>query len=137
MRALSQDEFAPSHVLLLGFSGSEEQAQEYFDCHPGLYIGLNGTLCQKDGGRELRAMLRNGVIPLDRLILYTGAPYNHPGNTRRKKWKRCEPRNHHRLVRTVAKCIGGEIDEVEEVLSINHAILFGLRPAAMINAAGT
>jgi TatD DNase family protein len=132
--ALTQKESMTSHVLLLGFNGSEERAQAYLDCHPGLYIGLNGALCQTEDGRTLRAMLRNGVIPLDRLVIYTGAPFNHPGNSRRKKWKRCEPRNQRRVVKMVAKCIGGEIEEVEEILEINHTILFGLRPAALIKA---
>ena len=136
MDVLAQEELVPSHVLLLGFNGSEERAQAYLDCHPGLYIGLNGSICQTEDGRALRAMLRNGIIPLDRLVIYTGAPFNHPGNSRRKKWKRCEPRNHRRVVKMVAKCMGGEIEEVEEILEINHAILFGLRPAALIKAAG-
>ena len=131
MATLSQVDVAPAHVLLLGFNGSEEQAQSYLDCHPGLYIGLNGSLCQNENGRLLRGMLRNKVLPLDRLIVYSGAPFNHPGTSRRKKWKRCEPLHVRRIIKKVAKCIGGDIDvsEVEEILAINHAILFGVRSA--------
>ena len=84
INTLAQTELVPAHVLLLGFNGSEELAQSYLNCHPGLYIGLNGSLCQNENGRSLRRLLRNKVIPLDRLIIYSGAPFNHPGNSRRK-----------------------------------------------------
>ncbi len=125
MRILSDPTTAPSRVVLIGFDGSQEQASDYLDAHSGLFIALNGLLCHAQRGRYLRGMLRNNVIPLERLVVYTGAPYGHPGNKRDQPWKRCEPKNLTRILKTVAKACQVPLAVVWEVMAENHAYLFG------------
>ena len=127
IRILSDPLMAPSRVVLVGFDGSREQARDYLDAHDGLFIALNGALCHAQRGCYLRGMLRNNDIPLERLVVYTGAPYGHPGNTRNRPWKRCEPHNLSRILKTVAKACQVPLALVQEVMAENHAYLFGAR----------
>eukprot|EP00731_Ephydatia_muelleri_P009485 Em0005g71a len=44
----------------------------------GYYIGLTGFVCKHERGVAVRQMLKDGVIPLSRLLLETDAPFMTP-----------------------------------------------------------
>ena len=57
------------------FTGSKEECIEYVN--RGFYIGLTGFLNknQANGSTEIQDILRDGIIPLDKLMIETDAPY--------------------------------------------------------------
>ncbi|ETN83685.1 hydrolase, TatD family [Necator americanus] len=58
------------------FTGTEEEAKKYVEM--GLHIGLTGFLWKDRQPNGVQAALRNGVIPLDRLLIETDAPFMYP-----------------------------------------------------------
>jgi len=60
------------------FTGTEAEARAYVAL--GLYVGFTGTACMPRRGAPLRALLRAGAVPLDRILLETDAPFMHPGS---------------------------------------------------------
>ncbi|KAI6186986.1 Hydrolase, TatD family [Aphelenchoides besseyi] len=55
------------------FTGTAAQAKAYID--KGFFIGLTGFLWKDKSDDGVRHALQNGIIPLDRLLLETDAPY--------------------------------------------------------------
>ncbi|KAI6227741.1 Hydrolase, TatD family [Aphelenchoides fujianensis] len=55
------------------FTGSAAQAKTYLD--KGFYLGLTGFLWKDRSEDGVRFALKNGMIPLDRLLLETDAPF--------------------------------------------------------------
>lgn len=68
------------------FSGTDSELDAYLD--RGLYIGITGILTVKSRGAELRRQV--GLIPEDRLVVETDAPYLTP-TPERNKYRRNEP----------------------------------------------
>ncbi len=64
------------------FTGSKEQAQKYLEL--GCYIGLTGYLWKDKSEVGVRKILEDNIIPLDRLLVETDAPFMYP-NTRASK----------------------------------------------------
>ena len=64
------------------FTGNREQAQKYLQL--GCYIGLTGYLWKDKSENGVRKILEDGVIPLDKLLVETDAPFMYP-NTRASK----------------------------------------------------
>ena len=64
------------------FTGTREQAQKYLEL--GCYIGLTGYLWKDKSENGVRKILEDGVIPLDKLLVETDAPFMYP-NTRASK----------------------------------------------------
>lgn len=58
-------------IIVHCFTGTETEALAYIE--RGYYIGFTGTICKKDRGAPLRALLPK--IPLDRMMLETDAPF--------------------------------------------------------------
>ncbi|VDK45420.1 unnamed protein product [Cylicostephanus goldi] len=58
------------------FTGTEDEAKKYVEM--GLYIGLTGFLWKDRLPNGVQAALRNGSIPLDRLLIETDAPFMYP-----------------------------------------------------------
>ena len=58
------------------FTGTAKQAQIYINM--GLYIGLTGFLWKDRSDDGVQAALRDGIIPLERLLLETDAPFMYP-----------------------------------------------------------
>jgi TatD DNase family protein len=56
------------------FSGNEKELTQYLEM--GFYIGITGILTLKDRGAGLRELVR--IIPRDRLVVETDAPYLTP-----------------------------------------------------------
>jgi TatD DNase family protein len=131
--------YAPDRLLVVGCEGTAEQLRAYLDI--GAYIGLSGQVARDKGtGKRLRALLRQGVIPLERICIYSGAPFHYPGNSRQRGaqeddtlgrgvgqhnvWKRNEPKYLSKICNTVAKCLGRAVDEVVFCTTLNHTFLF-------------
>ncbi|TKR68599.1 hypothetical protein L596_024562 [Steinernema carpocapsae] len=58
------------------FTGTADEAKKDIDM--GLYIGLTGFLWKDRSDKGVRYALENGIIPLERLLLETDAPYMYP-----------------------------------------------------------
>lgn len=71
----------PSAVIHC-FTGTKEEAQKYLDM--GFYIGLTGYLWKDKSENGVRKILEDQIIPLDRLLVETDAPFMYP-NTRASK----------------------------------------------------
>ena len=100
------------------FSGSKEMAREIVEL--GMYIGIGGVLTFKNG-RVLKEAAK--IIPLDRILLETDAPYLSPEPFRGKL-------NHSALIIYVARALaeikGISVEEVLRVTSENTERLFGI-----------
>lgn len=68
------DEAAPVRGVLHCFTGGPEEARAYLD--RGLHLGVTGWLCDERRGEALQAAIL--VIPGDRLLLETDAPFLYP-----------------------------------------------------------
>jgi TatD DNase family protein len=68
------------------FSGNQEELTAYLDF--GLYIGITGILTIKSRGKALRDLVK--IIPADRLLVETDAPYLTPA-PEKNKTRRNEP----------------------------------------------
>lgn len=70
---VAQDESIPPlpPILVHCFTGTEQEALEYI--RRGYYIGFTGTICKKERGAPLRAILPK--LPLDRIMIETDAPF--------------------------------------------------------------
>ena len=64
------------------FTGTKEHALTYLNL--GCYIGLTGYLWKDKSENGVRKILQDNVIPLDRLLVETDAPFMYP-NTRASK----------------------------------------------------
>ena len=64
------------------FTGTREQAHKYLEL--GCYIGLTGYLWKDKSENGVRKILEDGIIPLDKLLVETDAPFMYP-NTRASK----------------------------------------------------
>ncbi len=108
-------EYKPKGVLHC-FSGSREMAAEVVKL--GLYIGIGGVLTFKNS-KKLREVAQ--VIPLERILLETDAPYLAPEPMRGKL-------NHSALIIYVAKALaeikGVSVEEVINTTTQNSENLF-------------
>ena len=62
-------------VIIHCFTGTKEQCQEYIKL--GYYISVSGYILKDsmDNAADVRSCLEEGIIPLDRLMIETDAPY--------------------------------------------------------------
>lgn len=82
------------------FTGNRQQLEEYLD--QGLMIGITGWVCDERRGLQVRELV--SLIPADRLLLETDAPYLLPRDMRpRPPSRRNEPCFLPHLVRQVAQ----------------------------------
>ncbi|KAH7620839.1 hypothetical protein Ndes2526B_g04773 [Nannochloris sp. 'desiccata'] len=109
------------------FTGDSQEAQEALDL--GLYIGITGWICDERperGAAALAALLP--LIPDDRLVLETDAPYLTPRTIlpSKKRPSRNEPALLQLVLRAVAKARGQSMEEVAERTTENAKRLFGI-----------
>merc|ERR1740124_847568 len=70
----SQSSSPPPPILVHCFTGSPSECREYVE--RGYYISLSGYVLKKgDGPAAVRECLRTGLLPIDRLMVETDAPY--------------------------------------------------------------
>lgn len=101
------------------FSGDAEQARRALDA--GFHISFAGVVTFRRAG-ELRAAA--AIVPLDRLLVETDAPYLTPEPFR--KIRRNEPRFVVETARRVAEVRGVECETVAEATTRNFLRLFDL-----------
>ena len=105
------------------FTGEGESLREYVAL--GLYIGITGWICDERRGKHLHDIV--DIIPDDRLLIETDAPYLMPRTIRpRPKSRRNEPMYLTEVVRVVAEARGQTEQHVAEQTTANAVRFFGL-----------
>ena len=105
------------------FTGEGESLREYVAL--GLYIGITGWICDERRGKHLHDIV--DIIPDDRLLIETDAPYLLPRTIRpRPKSRRNEPMYLTEVVRVVAEARGQTEQHVAEQTTANAVRFFGL-----------
>lgn len=96
----------------------------------GYYIGLTGFVCKHERGVAVRQMLKDGVIPLSRLLLETDAPFMTPPlpvagyNGLDARTRTNEPCTLPLVAETVADMCGVSVEEVASVTTANVGAVF-------------
>lgn len=105
------------------FTGGEKELREYIDM--GLYIGITGWICDERRGAHLQEIV--GLIPDDRLMLETDAPYLLPRSlSPRPKSRRNEPHHLREVLRVVAESMGRSEDDIGRLTRENAERFFGI-----------
>ncbi|WP_435168499.1 TatD family hydrolase [Paenibacillus glycanilyticus] len=93
------------------FTGTRQELKAYLEM--GYHIGITGWICDERRGKHLRELVR--MIPLDRLMIETDAPFLTPRDLKEKpKDGRNEPAILPHILQAVAECIGKPADEVAQ-----------------------
>jgi len=105
------------------FTGEGESLREYLAM--GLYIGITGWICDERRGRHLHDIV--GIIPDDRLMLETDAPYLMPRSLQPKPaTRRNEPMHLAEVLRVVAEARGQDEAHVAATSTANARRFFAL-----------
>ena len=106
------------------FTGERDELRAYLDL--GLHIGITGWICDERRGRHLLELLRE--IPRDRLLLETDAPYLTPRDMKpQPRARRNEPAFLPHILKTVARALGRDPEEIAVETTRNARALFGLK----------
>lgn len=110
-------------AVLHCFTGSEREAR---DCLArGLYLGITGWVCDERRGQELCEIVP--LIPADRLLIETDAPYLLPRDIKPKPAsRRNEPALLGHILHRVAQLRGEEAEWLAEVTDHNVRRLFNI-----------
>ncbi len=115
-----------SHAVAHCFTGEHESLREYLAM--GLYIGITGWICDERRGKHLHDIV--DVIPDDRLLIETDAPYLLPRTIRPKpKSRRNEPMYLPEVLRVLAEARGQSEEHVARVTTENARRFFNLPPS--------
>ncbi|MBP5420364.1 MAG: TatD family hydrolase [Bacteroidales bacterium] len=101
------------------FSGTADDAQLLVERYPNMMIGLNGSHTYK---KSITPELL-GIVPKDRILLETDAPYLAPVPNR---GKRNEPAYIRFVAEHIAQILNITTDEVDQITTDNAKRLFGL-----------
>jgi len=105
------------------FTGNRQELEQCLSA--GMYIGITGWLCDERRGQELRDIVN--LIPLNRLLIETDAPYLTPRTIRpRPKSSRNEPSYLSFVVEELAKLTAIDPQEIACQTSINAEKVFNL-----------
>jgi TatD DNase family protein len=97
------------NVVVHCFTGSREDLVAYLDLD--LHVGITGWICDERRGAHLHDIV--GLIPAERLMVETDAPYLLPRSLRPKpETRRNEPMHLPEVVRTIATATGREPADV-------------------------
>jgi len=108
------------------FTGEHESLREYLAL--GLYIGVTGWICDERRGKHLHDIV--SIVPDDKLLIETDAPYLMPRTLRPKpKTRRNEPAYLMEVLRVVAEARGQSIDHVAQMTTENAVRFFSLPPS--------
>ncbi|MGH8398226.1 MAG: TatD family hydrolase [Gammaproteobacteria bacterium] len=107
------------------FTGTEAELQDYLALD--LYIGITGWICDERRGSHLRELVK--LIPADRLMLETDAPYLLPRDIHpRPSHHRNEPVYLAHISEVMAKCVGKPVTQLATETTANAQRFFGLPP---------
>ena len=128
----AHDEFVamlePKRASLVGgvahcFTGGPKELRAYLDLD--LYVGVTGWVCDERRGAELRAAVP--LIPLERLLVETDAPYLLPRDLEPPpRGRRNEPQFVAHVLERVAALLDQPVDVVAQATTANAERLFGL-----------
>src|SRR5215467_4056439 len=112
-----------SNAVVHCFTGTERELAAYLDLD--LHIGITGWICDERRGVHLRDLIR--LIPLNRLMLETDAPFLTPRNMPvRPKSGRNEPAFLTHVLHAVAAAIGRDDEEVAAATTRTARAFFGI-----------
>jgi TatD DNase family protein len=126
----------PQRASLVGgvahcFTGGRKELEAYLALD--LYVGVTGWVCDERRGAELRAAVP--LIPRDRLLIETDAPYLLPRDlTPKPKSRRNEPKYLAHVLERVAALRNEPAAEVARATTANAERLFGLGPRSAATA---
>ena len=105
------------------FTGEGESLREYIAM--GLYIGITGWICDERRGKHLHDIV--SIIPDDRLLIETDAPYLLPRTVQPKpKSRRNEPMYLPEVVSVIAEARGQSEDHIADISTANAERFFAL-----------
>lgn len=105
------------------FTDTAAALQDYLELD--LYVGITGWICDERRGLDLQQHVR--LIPADRLLIETDAPYLLPRSLRPKpKTRRNEPRHLIEVLRKIAECREESMTELAHATTENAQRLFRL-----------
>jgi TatD DNase family protein len=110
-------------VVVHCFTGTAEECKKYVDM--GFYIGFTGTISMGDRGKHLRDLLSDGVVPHDRIMIETDAPFMAPD----RKIKRMEPCYLSKVARTLATVLNLTEEQVAKLTTDNAKRFFNIQDA--------
>ena len=105
------------------FSGTTPELEQYLEM--GFYIGVTGILTIQKRGRRLREQV--GLIPPDRLLVETDAPYLTPA-PQKNRHRRNEPAFVKSVLLKLADVLSTDAETLAGTLWNNTCTLFGVRP---------
>lgn len=105
------------------FTGSEEALRDYLSM--GLYVGITGWICDERRGKHLHDIV--SIIPDDKLLIETDAPYLLPRSVQPKpKNRRNEPSYLTEVLRVVAEARGQSEAHVARITTDNALNFFSI-----------
>ena len=105
------------------FTGEHESLREYLAL--GLYVGITGWICDERRGKHLYDIA--SIIPDDKLMIETDAPYLMPRTLRPKpKTRRNEPGYLPEVLRVLAEARDQSVEYVARITTENAARFFSL-----------
>ena len=114
---------ALSRAVAHCFTGEHESLREYLAL--GLYIGVTGWICDERRGAHLKEIV--SIIPDDRLMIETDAPYLLPRTIKPKpKTRRNEPMYLPEVLRVTAEARGQSEAHVAKITTENAQKFFEL-----------
>ena len=121
MRFLGQHRPRLSRAVVHCFTGDEAELKDYLslDCH----IGITGWICDERRGQHLRECVK--LIPADRIMLETDAPYLIPRDLRPRP-HRNEPMYLKHIAEVVAACLGKPVSQLIDETRRNSEAFFAL-----------
>ncbi|WP_138750906.1 TatD family hydrolase [Paenibacillus sinopodophylli] len=105
------------------FTGTQSELKVYLEM--GFHIGITGWICDERRGKHLRELVR--MIPLDRLMIETDAPFLTPRDLKEKPAEgRNEPAFLPHILQAVARCIGKPEEVVAQATTATAAEFFSI-----------
>lgn len=114
-------EHAVQKAVVHCFTGTLPELKVYLEM--GFHIGITGWICDERRGKQLKDLVR--IIPLDRLMIETDAPFLTPRDLKPKPADgRNEPAFLPHILQAVARCIGKSEDEVAQATTETASAFF-------------
>ncbi len=105
------------------FTGTRQELTAYLDA--GWLIGITGWICDERRGKHLRELVR--LIPLDRLMIETDAPFLTPRDLKEKPAEgRNEPAFLPHILHSIARCLGKPAEEVAQATTATANAFFSI-----------
>ena len=104
------------------FTGNKEELIEYIEM--GFYIGITGWICDERRGTHLKDLIN--LIPLDKIMIETDAPYLIPRVSKLKNSQRNEPKFLPLIANEVVKCSKRSKKLIISSILLNSLRFFGL-----------